>query len=221
MTKAPQWVTGTMLQKAYELAAEEHSGGSRKGKTEPYIHHLERVGGLIRDFGGTEDQMCAGLLHDIVEDTSINSDIIAREVSVEVARIVLVCSDTEPGEDRNHKPEWRFRKERYHAKLAGEPLNDPALLVSLCDKIDNAEDSARDLEALGPEKFWEPFNAGDSCQQWNYESLYSIYLARMTGPTVVEPLARLRTALDALFGGREILPCRSTTHVHSTRKGTP
>lgn len=217
MTVPPHWIPSpsagaTALQKAFHLADRAHAGKTRKGKDQPYIHHLIRVAELIRDFGGNEDQICAGLLHDTIEDTDVTDELLARETSGEVARIVLVCSDTNPAVDGTTKPEWHLRKPRYHARLAAEPNNDPALLVSLCDKIDNAEDSAKDLAVSGPAEFWRPFNAGDECQLWNYRTLHGIYLAKITDPRHTAAVNRFGRVLDELFSGREILPCPSSVH---------
>ncbi|MFM8794790.1 MAG: HD domain-containing protein [Acidimicrobiales bacterium] len=219
MTEAPGWVKGPKLEAAFALADRAHAGEHRKGKPEePYINHLVNVAGMVRGFGGNEDQVCAALLHDAIEDTGVADEHLRDAISAEVARIVRACTDTETGDTAHpgkDKMEWKAHKARYHGRLAATPDNDAALLVSLCDKIDNAEDSARDIGRLGAVAFWnqKEFNAGGSCQHWNYTTLLGIYRQKLTDPRAQDAVARLERAVEAMFSG-EIPPCTSTTHSH-------
>ena len=45
-----------------------HGGDKRKGTTIPYLSHLLSVAALTLEFGGSEDQAIAALLHDAIED---------------------------------------------------------------------------------------------------------------------------------------------------------
>ena len=216
MTEAPGWVKGPKLEAAFALADTAHAGKLRKGKEDPYINHLINVAEMVRQFGGNEDQICAAFLHDTIEDTGATDDLLRERISPEVARIVRICTDTEPGDippPGKDKLEWKTRKARYHGRLADKSDNDPALLVSLCDKIDNAEDSARDIERDGAAVFWQRFNAGGSCQHWNYTTLLGLYRRKLTDPRATEAVDRLERAVDAMFAG-EIPPCTSTDHSH-------
>ena len=220
MTEAPGWVKGPKLEAAFALADSAHAGKFRKGKDVPYINHLVNVAEMVRGYGGNEDQVCAGFLHDTIEDTDVTEDQLREQVSAEVARIVRACTDTEPGDTAQNnnsgkkpKKEWKARKARYHGRLAAKPENDAALLVSLCDKIDNAEDSARDIERLGAAAFWGRFNAGGSCQHWNYTTLLDIYRQKLNDPAAKDAVARLERAVNAMFAG-DIPPCTSTDHSH-------
>ena len=217
MTEAPGWVKSPKMEAAFALADRAHAGKFRKGKPDPYINHLIKVAEMVRQFGGNEDQICAAFLHDTIEDTDVTEDELRERISPEVARIVVVCTDTDPSDasgESETKLSWHRRKPRYHARLAAKAENDPALLVSLCDKIDNAEDSADDAARLGADVFWEPFNAGGACQHWNYTTLLGIYRAKMTDPRHAEPLDRLEHAVTRLFSVG-IPPCTKEDHKHS------
>ena len=61
--------------------------------------------------------------------------------------------------------------------------------------------------------FWSKFNAGDSCQQWYYEGLYSAFAGKDLGADAQPAVLRFRAAIDRLFGDRTIEPCRSN-HEH-------
>src|ERR1700721_2612368 len=54
--------------KALTFAAHLHGAQTRKGGDVPYVSHLLCVAGLVLEYGGTEDEAIAALLHDAVED---------------------------------------------------------------------------------------------------------------------------------------------------------
>ena len=56
------------LGRAVSLAADLHSGQTRKGTSIPYLSHLLAVSALVLEDGGDEDQAIAALLHDAAED---------------------------------------------------------------------------------------------------------------------------------------------------------
>lgn len=53
---------------ALRFATYAHLGQVRKGTAIPYITHPVSVSALVAQYGGDEDQMIAGLLHDVIED---------------------------------------------------------------------------------------------------------------------------------------------------------
>ena len=61
------------LDKAIELAVQKHTGVRDRGG-QPYILHPIFVMMKMKELGATEDEMCAAVLHDVVEDTSITLD---------------------------------------------------------------------------------------------------------------------------------------------------
>ena len=111
----------------------------------PYIAHLLSVSSRVLVAGGSEIQAIAGLLHDAAEDQGGQATlaVIEQRFGPEVARIVADCTNfvrTEP------KPEWRPRKEAYLSKLPDKPTQ--SLLVSLADKVDNAEAILQDYRIV-------------------------------------------------------------------------
>lgn len=51
---------------ALVYATQLHNSQKRKGTKTPYIAHLLAVAGLVLEYGGTEDEAIAALLHDAV-----------------------------------------------------------------------------------------------------------------------------------------------------------
>jgi len=136
---------GPRFQQAVGEALRLHAHQTRKGTEIPYPAHLLATAALVLQFGGDEDQAIAGLLHDAAEDAGGRPtlDRIREMFGDAVAGMVEGCTDTfeEP------KPPWRARKEAYIARIPSEPK--AALLVSACDKLDNARAIVADLRRDG------------------------------------------------------------------------
>jgi GTP pyrophosphokinase len=77
----------TLIEHAFELARDAHREQVRRSG-EAYITHPLEVALILADLGLDEVTIAAALLHDAVEDTTITSDDIARELGPEVATIV-------------------------------------------------------------------------------------------------------------------------------------
>lgn len=177
-----------LLSKLYDdalvFAAELHREQMRKGSGVPYLAHLLSVSSRVLTAGGSEVQAIAGLLHDAAEDQggAATLDVIRRRYGEEVAAIVADCTDSwiDP------KPDWRPRKEAYLAKLPTKPAT--SLLVSLADKVDNAEAILSDYGAVG-DTVWDRFTGGRDGTIWYYRTLSAIFDQALPGP-LARQLAR-------------------------------
>lgn len=188
------------LPSALAFALELHDGQLRKravgvktaGET-PYISHLMAVTALVLEHGGDEDEAIAALLHDGPEDQGGEAtlEVIRQRFGERVAEIVADCTDT----FERPKPEWWARKREYQGKL--RRASDSAVLVSLADKVHNAESTLADVRARG-EGVWERFTGRRSGSLWNYVKLLAIYRERARG-RARRLVDRLEWALDELF----------------------
>lgn len=133
---------------ALQFANEIHSSQQRKGLGAPYISHLMAVSALVMEFGGTETQAIAALLHDAAEDCGGKPmlDTVRVMFGEEVALIVEACSDSLT-ENPEQKEDWKPRKTAYLAQLAAEPAE--AKLVSCADKLHNLTNTLRDIQVEG------------------------------------------------------------------------
>ena len=75
------------IKKAYELANELHNGQARQSG-EPYIIHPLNVGIILAEMRADVDTICAGLLHDTLEDSNISKEDIAEQFNKNVANLV-------------------------------------------------------------------------------------------------------------------------------------
>lgn len=75
------------VKKAYEYASILHSGQFRQSG-EPYIIHPLNVACILADMHADGDTICAGLLHDTLEDTNITKEEIAHDFNENIANLV-------------------------------------------------------------------------------------------------------------------------------------
>ncbi|MBB6460189.1 HD domain-containing protein [Flammeovirga kamogawensis] len=160
-----------MIFKAIQFAADKHSGQFRKGTNIPYMYHLMNVMKVLCDFDCPEHIVTAGILHDVLEDTTTTVEELEENFGKEVTSIVV--SDSES----NKSLPWKTRKEITIQELKSAPL--PALYVAFADKYDNICAIDRDFAVIG-ETFWNRFNAQKKEQLWYYSSLYAIFSNRLS-----------------------------------------
>ena len=75
------------IYKAYDLAKKLHDGQFRKSG-EPYIMHPLNVAIILSQFNADSDTICAGLLHDTLEDTDITKNELSELFNPTIADLV-------------------------------------------------------------------------------------------------------------------------------------
>ena len=75
------------IEKAYLYAKNLHNGQYRQSG-EPYISHPLHVAYILADMHADKDTICAGLLHDTLEDTNITKEDIAHDFNQDIANLV-------------------------------------------------------------------------------------------------------------------------------------
>ena len=91
------------ITEAYQYASKAHEGQMRQSG-DPYITHPIAVAQILVELGMDTETICAGLLHDVVEDTASTLDEIKKRFGADVALMVdgvtyiknneLYCGDT-------------------------------------------------------------------------------------------------------------------------------
>jgi (p)ppGpp synthase/HD superfamily hydrolase len=89
------------------------------------------VAGIVADAGGTESQIAAAWLHDVVEDTGVTIEVIRAEFGDEIATLVGWLTDVSRPEQGNRA----VRKAIDRAHTAAAP--GAAQTVKLADLISN------------------------------------------------------------------------------------
>lgn len=78
-----------MREKAEKVATEVHKGQMRKDGITPYIEHPRAVVGILeRVYPDNENMICAGWLHDVIEDGEVDKVYLEQEFNPEIARDV-------------------------------------------------------------------------------------------------------------------------------------
>ena len=72
---------------AYDTAKAAHAGQKRKDGS-PYLTHCVAVADIVVDFGLDADSVVSALLHDVIEDTPMTHEDVARQFGTAVADIV-------------------------------------------------------------------------------------------------------------------------------------
>ncbi len=76
-----------LIERAYELAEVAHSG-QKRASGEPYIQHSLTVAQILADLRLDSATIAAGLLHDVVEDSTVTVDDLRQDFGDEVASLV-------------------------------------------------------------------------------------------------------------------------------------
>jgi len=130
----------TLLKQAYDFAQEAHKGQKRKSGEDHFVHCVE-VARLLADLKLDTAVIAAGLLHDVVEDTPVTTEIVEEHFGEEVARLVEgvtkmehVSLDTE----RVGKGKPRDREAEYLRKTLLAMSDDVrVILIKLADRLHN------------------------------------------------------------------------------------
>lgn len=188
----PDTVLGDAFYKAVRVAGELHANQGRKGTSAPYMSHLLQVAAIVLEYGGTETQAVAAMLHDAVEDQGGRETLamIRDTFGDEVARMVAACSD----HLGDPSPPWHERKACYVNGVPDEQAD--ALLVSAADKFCNVSSILRDYRTLG-EALWDRFAGGRDGTLWYYRALVDAYrISSIAGSQLVTDLDRAVTDLE-------------------------
>ena len=134
----------TLVRRAYEVAAEAHSGQIRVSG-DPYIHHPVAVAAILADLGLDDVTLAAALLHDAVEDTGLTLDRVITDFGQEVATIVdgVTKLDRVRFDSKEAQQAASMRK-----MLVAMAKDIRVLLIKLADRLHNM----RTLAALPQEK---------------------------------------------------------------------
>lgn len=133
-----------IVKKAYKIAEEAHASQKRESG-EPYIIHPLNVCMNLTKFKADGASLCAGLLHDVVEDTDYTLEDIRRLFNDDVAFLV-------DGVTKISNLHYNTKDEATNANIRRliNSLNDDVriIIIKLCDRLHNMQT----LEFKAPEK---------------------------------------------------------------------
>lgn len=206
-----------LVQKAYETASLAHQGQKRISG-EDYIQHPLGVARILADLQMDVETIAAGLLHDVVEDTTVSAESITKMFGKEIALLVDGVTKLSRINFKN-KEEQQLESLRKMFLAMAKDIR--VIIIKLADRLHNM----RTLKHMSPEKQKEiaqetleiftplAHRLGMSNVKWELEDLCFRYLEpehyreltekvkqkrREREAIVNEAIATLREKLDAV-----------------------
>ncbi len=177
------------IELAITTAIEAHGLRRRKAGSAFEATHALSVGLIVSDFGGAENSVVAALLHDTLEDTLLDQEVIRDRFGDYV--LAIVTDLTEP-----KKPvAWRRRKEAYIECLRQSP-RDESRTVASADKIHNLSSMVAGLENQGV-TFIDMFTAGLEGMVWFQREVHRMLTKEWSHPILDEHGRQLERFLSA------------------------
>lgn len=122
-----------IVRKAYEYAESLHSGQFRQSG-EPYIIHPLNVAYILAEMHADVDTVCAGLLHDTLEDTDVKKEDIAHYFNQNVANLV-------DGVTKISKMNFSTKQDQNYANtrkiITGITEDVRIIIIKLADRLHN------------------------------------------------------------------------------------
>ncbi len=133
-----------VIVEAYTLAKEAHAG-QRRASGEKFVSHAVEVATILAQLRLDTDSLVAGLIHDVVEDTSVSLAEIERRFGSSAATIVDGVTKIGRVEFRSNTEQ---QVENYRKMLLSMAQDARVILVKLADRLHNM----RTLEHLNAER---------------------------------------------------------------------
>ncbi len=141
----------SLIEKAYNIAAEAHANQVRKSG-EPYIIHPLGVAIVLADLELDKETIAAGLLHDVVEDTIMTDEEIKAEFGEDVALLVDGVTKLEQiplsSAANSSDTKLEMQAENLRKMFLAMAKDIRVIMIKLADRLHNM----RTLKHMPPEK---------------------------------------------------------------------
>jgi GTP diphosphokinase / guanosine-3',5'-bis(diphosphate) 3'-diphosphatase len=132
------------IYRAYLFSAEAHQHQSRL-TGEPYIYHPISVARILAGMRMDPACLIAAILHDVIEDTGITKEQVAREFGDEVAELVDGVSKLT---QMNFRSKAEAQAANFRKMMLAVARDIRVIIIKLADRLHNM----RTLEAMRPDK---------------------------------------------------------------------
>ncbi len=173
-----------LIQAAADAAVRAHAETTRKSSSALYVSHPIAILQILACAGVSDPAiLAAGLLHDVIEDTSWTAEQLRVrlrqggvdcETAFRVVSMVQELSEVKLGADGKKRP-WTDRKLE-HLEHMGEDCTTGALLVKLADCLHNAQTVL--LASESDPKAADVFAANRDQQRWYRLAVANLPIAR-------------------------------------------
>ena len=139
-----------LLERCYRFAQEAHKGQKRKSG-EPYFTHCVKTAEILAELRLDTHTICAGLMHDLLEDTGITREELQVRFGANIANLVegvtkigqyrpnvasAAAAAVTTVEDRIHR---KTQAETYRKLLLATAEDMRVILIKLADRVHNME----------------------------------------------------------------------------------
>ena len=168
------------IEAAYAMARLAHSGQLRRDGS-PYVTHCVAAADIAVDMGLDEDSIVAALLHDVIEDTQLSYQDIARQFGEPVANIVEGVTKLTRVQYTSKEDE---QMENLRKMLMAMSKDIRVILIKIADRLHNMRTMAYQTEekqrikSLETMEIYAPIahRLGMQKAKWELEDLALMYL---------------------------------------------
>lgn len=125
-----------LLNKAYIYTVKAH-GEQKRHSGDPYFAHPIEVAGILAGLHLDVASICTALLHDVIEDTDVTRDDLAKEFTPEIADLVDGVTKLSQLELSPSASRERAQAENFQKFVLAMSRDVRVLLVKLCDRLHN------------------------------------------------------------------------------------
>lgn len=136
-----------LIRRAYHLAESAHEG-QKRNSGEPYIIHPLHVAMILAELQMDDQTICAGLLHDVLEDTPITEEDMVQEFGSEITNLVDGVTKLK---QLQSKSKVDNQVENYRKMVMAMANDIRVIIVKLADRLHNLrtldyKDRAKQIE---------------------------------------------------------------------------
>jgi len=173
------------ISQALEFCALAHQNQYRKASKIPFASHPSSVGFILQSLKCSEDTVIAGILHDVIEDTSFTAKDIKKQFGENVTQLVL-------GVTENKKiTSWQKRKINYLKKV--EQSGNEVKKISAADLLDNCNSMLRFIE--NKINIWNSFNESPEEIVNHYKTRFNV-IKKALNPQVKKEIQKIINKLE-------------------------
>ncbi|MBR5261125.1 MAG: bifunctional (p)ppGpp synthetase/guanosine-3',5'-bis(diphosphate) 3'-pyrophosphohydrolase, partial [Oscillospiraceae bacterium] len=188
---------------AFDLAVSAHEGQRRRDGS-PYVTHTICAAEIIVETGLDEDSVVAALLHDVIEDTAVSYEEIAKQFGYSVADIVEGVTKLTRVNFTNREDE---QMENMRKMLMAMSKDIRVILIKIADRLHNMRTmdyqtpEKQRLKSLETMQIYAPIahRLGMQRAKWELEDLSLQYLDPVGYATIVDTIEKRRPVLDAFL----------------------
>ncbi|MBN2461683.1 MAG: bifunctional (p)ppGpp synthetase/guanosine-3',5'-bis(diphosphate) 3'-pyrophosphohydrolase [Candidatus Cloacimonetes bacterium] len=167
-----------LMGKAFQFTYNAHLGQKRESG-DPYIMHPMQVSFILADLGLDSVTLAAGLLHDVLEDTSFKINDLKREFGPEITLLVQGVTKIEKYPYHSSSTRKHLQAENYRKLMISITRDIRVILIKLADRLHNMrtldylQDDKRNRIALETLEIYVPLanRFGIAKIQWELEDL--------------------------------------------------